>query len=169
MKNRIVLGLSFLSVCLLTACSFSVPFVIENRSGNPISVRFKVKNWNNRPVQLIRDLSKRSDSNQNEWKQIPQEIYKVDNQSETVEVNLPPNHALQLGSADPYYIHREPYGDHFKLKMLEITGDNGSIKLEGNQVFEMFEEQKSGFNIFEPSVNAYVIRYKESKNAGTSE
>jgi hypothetical protein len=46
------------------------------------------------------------------------------------------------------------------IKTLKIAGKNGSIELNGNQVFEHFEPKTLCWALFGPDTGAYVIYYK---------
>ena len=151
----------FLSLCL-TGCSYSVSFIIENHSNENISIKYQTKNLKYgdltpRVMNLSQIGKKRI------WEKLSEANYKIDEEKGIVEVNILPNQAFELTNTDPYWIKQDPYGEHFNIKSLDISGQNGAIQVEGNQVFEIVEPQKTRWKIFGPDVNSYILRYKETQ------
>ncbi len=147
----------------LCSCSYRVSFIIENRSNSNIAIKYQTKNlYYGDLVPRVKSLN---DINNREilWEILSEEKYKIDKEKGIVELNLSPNQGFELTTADPFWTHHEPYGDHFNIKTLSISGENGSIEIKGNQVFEIFEAQKVRFNFFGPNVGGYILRYKESE------
>lgn len=161
MKKLILISLVLSLSLFLSGCSMRVSFIIENLSNANISIKYQTKNLHY--GDLTPRVKNLSEVNKNTpWEKLPEENYKIDEKKGIVELNISPNQAFRLTTADPFWTHHEPYGDHFNVKSLSISGQNGVIQIEGNQVFEIFEPQKSRWGIFGPDVNGYILRYKES-------
>jgi hypothetical protein len=164
MKKFTLLSLILSLSIFLSGCSYRVSFIIENLSHSSIVVKYEAKkpNWNDLTpyVKNLNEINNREKS----WEKPTEDKYKFDKEKGFVEVTIEPNQALQVTSVDPFWTYHEPYGDHFNIKMLSIFGQNGSIQIEGNQVFEIFEPQKVKFNLFGPGVSGYIFRYKESES-----
>ena len=160
----LLLSLVVCSSLFLTGCSTSVSFIVENLSRDIITIKYETKNPNwSSLTPYISDLNSKNSNKGEEWRKAATEDFKIDKEKGMVEVNLRPNQGLRVASEDPYYISKDPYGDHFNLKNLSIVGKNGSIKLEGNQVFEMFQPESKGWSFILPNYPNYVLRYKESE------
>lgn len=161
MRKTILLIFVCCTSIFLSSCSYIVPFIIENQSSGIISIKYQTKNLNNGDlIPSIKNINEIN--NDTPWEKLIEGQYKIDKEKGIVEFNLQPNQAFRLTNIDPFWTHHEPYGDHFNVKMLSISGDNGSIEIKGNQVFELFEAQKVRWALFGSDVNSYIFRYKES-------
>jgi hypothetical protein len=159
MKQLILILVIVLNVFLLSSCQIYSDFVIVNTSKDFIEVKYELKNVNYKSgVPYFTSLEKFS-KDKYEWQEGSKEQYKIDKENGTVEVRLAPNEVLKVESVDVFWIHEKPY-EYFNIKNLNITGKNGSIKIEGNQVFEQFQPEYKGWSLFGNYPN-YVIYYKE--------
>jgi hypothetical protein len=161
MKNFVLLFIVICSILLLTSCSFRVSFIVENLSRGSIIVAYEAKKA---PLDnyIPRVKSMNNPNNENNWEELPSEKYKLDKEKGIIEVNLSSNQALQVAFEDPYDIDKNPYGDDFNLKNISIVGENGSIKVEGNQVFEMFRPENKAWWSPLPNYPNYIFRYRET-------
>lgn len=115
----------------LSSCSYSVSFIIENHSNENISIKYQTKNLH--CVMNLGEVGKNR-----AWEKLSEANYKIDEEKGIVELNILPNQAFELTKTDPYWIKHDPYGEHFNIKSLDISGQNGTIQVAGNQVFEIF-------------------------------
>ena len=148
------------SILILSGCSFVADFVVVNNSGDFIEISYETKN---KPgyKSITPYLVNLNDFNNNkkEWREIPQDQYKIDSEKPTVEIKLAPNEVLRFESVDASRIQLNPY-EELNTKRIKISGKNGSITLEGNQVFEQLKPQTSRWILFGPETGTYAIFYK---------
>lgn len=155
-KKILLLCLVVCSTLILSGCSFSADFVVINNSADFIDVKYEINE--SLPPKFAKS-EEFNNSNGTEWRELSQDRYKIDEQKRIVEVKLAPNEALRVESVDAYGIKTNPYGE-LSIKTLKIAGKNGSIELNGNQVFEHFEPKTLRWALFGPDTGAYVIYYK---------
>lgn len=153
MTRKFLLALSFASVALLSACSYSYDFVVVNKSEGVIEVRYKLKQLTpetpgkfvdlNPPAKLSLEEFEKSKL---EWRELPQEQYHFDNLAGTVTVSVAPDEVLLVDDS-----HDPRDENQFGLASIKITGAKGSIILEGEQAQTQFKFD---------SDTKYVLQYK---------
>ena len=153
-------SLIFCSAIILSGCSFVADFVVINESEDFIEIVYETKNKPDyksiKPYLLdLKDFN----NNKKEWREFPQDRYKIDNEKAIVEVKLAPNEVLRFESVDASRIQEKPY-EELNTNRIKISGKNGVINLEGNQVFDQSKPKTSGWVLFGPSVGTYAIYYK---------
>ncbi|HEX8638955.1 MAG TPA: hypothetical protein VF692_12880 [Pyrinomonadaceae bacterium] len=156
MKKIFLLCLVVCSTLILSGCSFRADFVVINNSQDFIDVSYEI---NDSMPPKFANIEAFDNSNGTEWRELPQDRYKIDDQKRMVEVKLASNEALRIESVDAARIKTNPYSE-LSIQTLKITGKYGSVELKGNQVFENFEPKTLRWALFGPDTGAYVIYYK---------
>jgi hypothetical protein len=159
-KKNFLVNLTIFITVFLSACSFSADFVIVNNSGAFVEVSYETKHKPTyKSIKPYLVSLENFNSGNKEWREVPEDRLKIDNEKPIVEVKVAPNEVLRFESVDAGRIKSDPY-DELNTNRLTITGKNGSIILEGNQVFEQLEPQSSRWILFGPDTGTYAIHYK---------
>jgi len=156
MKRLIFTLFIISSTLLLSSCSIFCDFVVINNSNNFLDIQYERKsNELGKGLQYLYldDLKK----GKNEWKELPQDRFEFDQKNSTIKVRLAPNEVFRVEGMDVFYVNKQP-DEHFGLKSLSLVGRSGSIKYEGNQVFENFKPE--GWDWFTRNATIYTITYK---------
>jgi hypothetical protein len=156
MKKLFLLSLIIYSSLILSGCSFYADFVVMNNSKDVIQISYETSA--SLPPKFAKS-EEFNNSNGTEWRELPQDRYKIDDEKRIVEVSLAPDEVLRIKSVDASRIKANPYSE-LNMKTLKIVGKNGSIELKDNQVFEHFEPKTLRWVLFGPDTGAYVLYYK---------
>jgi hypothetical protein len=152
MKHTVFLTTLLASVLLLSACSTREDFVVLNKSGGVVEVRYKLKRCTpetpgkyvdtNPPAKLRVEEFQKSD---HVWTALPKEQYKYDGLTCTFTVNVSPNEVLLVGYTYNYQGHDSESSElHFRFDNLLIMGSKGTVRLEGRQAQTQFIKIESG-------------------------
>ena len=133
------------SVAALAACSYSTNFVVVNAANDIIEVRYRLK----KPmdplapsrlpevpsIKLISELDR-----QIPWRELPTSRFTFDPNTREAVISLMPGEALRVeqrkrngGSQD-----NERDATNFSLEEISITGTNGVLTFQGEQVWKSF-------------------------------
>ena len=152
--RRQSLSIFFLILALLfSACSYHNDFVIANRSGSSMQVRYRLKRWT--PESTFQQLGVKAPAKVSfnefkkaefQWRQLENDEYQFDRLTGTFTVNVSNEEVLLVDDAFNY----DGREDQFDLASIKIVGAFGSIDLEGKQAQSQFrlEDKK------------YVITYR---------
>lgn len=145
------LGALVLTACVfwLTGCSRGVLFIVTNRSGGSIEVRYKMKlspsgslvECDTPGVKPISQL----EANQ-PFRQLADSEYKLDRANRVVVVSLKPQETLRITVTR--YLENDDdermMASRFCVEEIEVTGDRGKSQFQGDQAYFAFNEQHSG-------------------------
>lgn len=148
MKKTFLLGLILLNTLILTACSFTIDFIVVNKSNAPIEVEYTFKhspeNLDNINFQPYRINSADWDSwfgNKDEkWIKLSQTEYKLETESSRCRIKLDPKQALRILRTHDSMYFDENY-ENFEIVNIKLIGENGIVIFEGNQIFKQFEKK----------------------------
>ena len=152
MKHAISLVTLLASALLLSACSTQEDFVVLNKSGGAIEVRYTFKRCTPEPPGKDVNISPPSElgiaefrKSDHVWAALPKERYKYDSLTCTLTVRVSPNEALLVASTYNYRGHNSEGSElKFDLENLSITGPKGVVRLEGRQTQTQFIRIESG-------------------------
>lgn len=145
-------------VVLLSGCSYRAQFLLINRSGKEITVRYRIHNTEKMmafPMLGIATLMQFEDDNT--YNPLPADRFTVDREKLEYTVGLNDQEVLFLTMADIRDIHDEPV---FKsgISELSIKSDSGEVSFSGDKVFSQFEPGRRGLFPADPLL--YKITYK---------
>lgn len=146
-----VIGLAV--IC--TGCSFVISFNINNLSGRPIAIRYSLKNTHHGLGPVLVDRN--GEEGGPKHSQFGDGRINVDMQNRIVEFKLLPNEEVQLFSVTDRF--DEKYEQEFNLTSLHISEGDGSITLEGDQVFKSFRPIRKDWYEFGPEIIGFVFEY----------
>jgi hypothetical protein len=139
--KSILLSALTLSVFNTIGCSYTTDFVLVNNSGEPIAIRYIVKESKlfpedfDRPpvapsVSPIKNLS-----DQTRWKVLSGTEYKFDSPSRTVSMQLMPGYGLRIDKRNLQDAGQDEASKsrNFGIETIEMTGTKGEILLTGEQ------------------------------------
>ena len=157
MKRVVVAFFVALMTLGLTACSFRAHFILVNKSGKEIRVRYKLSETQNLiafPMLGISTVEQLKEHNN--YDPLPPDRYTVDKENLIYNVKLNDREILFLTMVDIRDIHEEPV---FKSGMseLSIENDSGSSAYSGDTIFPQFVP--SGGGIWPGSPLRYTITY----------
>ncbi|HEX8163369.1 MAG TPA: hypothetical protein VF538_15975 [Pyrinomonadaceae bacterium] len=152
MKHAISIVTLLASALLLPACSTQEDFVVLNKSGAAIEVRYTFKRCTPEPpgkdvgVHPPSALSiAKFQKSDHVWAALPKERYNYDSLTCTLTVGVSPDEALLVASAYNYRGHNSEGSEiKFNLENLSIAGSNGTFRLEGRQTQTQFIRIESG-------------------------
>lgn len=151
MKRQNILIIIIISVIIVSACSVRNDVVVVNDSDEPIEVQYQFEPNTSTstpsptPIRPPAKLNaKEILASGRQWRDVPEEQFHYDNLTGRVTVTLAPAEALLIG----YVYNHNAY--YLNLANLSITGEWGSIRLEGRQAHTQFREESG----------SYLIRYK---------
>lgn len=128
-------------VLLLSACSYHNEFVIVNRSGSSMQVRYRLKRWT--PESTFQQLGVKAPAKvsfnefqkaEYQWRKLENDEYQFDRLTGTFTVNVSNEEALLVDDATNY----DGRESQFDLASIRIAGAFGSIDLEGRQAQNQF-------------------------------
>jgi hypothetical protein len=133
------------AVSLFSACSYITDFAVLNESGQPIEVRYKVKNYPGpftppvAPATI--STSQLSTKGNEQWSQLTSAGYQLDQQSRTVTVRVLAHQALRIATLHNYGGH-EDSGDaqEFPVDEIIIMGVDGERRFMGQQARTTFSK-----------------------------
>jgi hypothetical protein len=132
------------------SCSVSNPFVVINESASDVQVTYVKKPFGEQPaagmdyfaldapalqtVSGIRDWSR-------DWQPLDRERAGYDDATGTFKLTLKPEYGVRVADVTNYFGHDQ---DDLQVRIgeLQLTGKNGTIRLEGEQVRKQFVERK---------------------------
>ena len=132
-------------VSLFAACSYITDFVVVNQSDQTVEVRYKIKHFPGPfapPVAPATIANSRlSTKGGQEWIELTSDQYQLDEENRTVIVELASYQALRIARMHHYMGH-EYAGDaeDFPLEEVIVTGEQGDLKLVGQQARVTFLE-----------------------------
>ena len=136
----------FFAMCLITitclitsACSYRINFVVINKSNSVLEVEYTVVHRDSNPSKMSLDVWDKW-FGEKQWQEISQEEYQFDAETEKFKVNVAPNEVLKVLSTWDGMYFIEDY-KNFEIISIKISGKNGTIAYEGNQLFKQFEEK----------------------------
>ena len=139
---------------LLTACSYRFDFVVTNKSGKPIEVRYQLKRYTpetpekfvdtNPPAKLSEEEFKKFEHH---WHELSKGQYDFDTRTGMYTVSVTPDEVLLVDFAYNY----QGTESEFDLASIQITGAYGSIELHGREAQTSFAYESN---------RTYVIRYR---------
>jgi hypothetical protein len=154
--KRYLIILTFASVLLLSACSYTSNFVVLNESEQPIKVQYKIKNSPSEPLQLIGEPAKTAGANlrngDKQWRILKSDEYQLDREARTITIDVMPHEALRVMYITNYGGHDDASeANKFKIDEIIVTGAHGEAKYQGEQIRRQFTEA---------SETLYVLTYK---------
>ena len=151
--TSVIIGLVMLS----TGCSFVISFNINNLSGQTITINYSLKDLQHGGLSP-RLVGENSDDKKTKFIPIPEDRLRVDIENRIVDLKLLPNENVELFSV----IDRldNDYEEEFSLSNLRITGTDGSVSLEGRQVFKSFRPIKKNWYAFGPEITGFVLEHR---------
>ena len=158
MKRVVV---AFFVACMtlgLTACSFRAHFILVNKSGKEVRVKYKLHEAHNFiafPMLGITTIEQLQEHNN--YDPLPPNRYTVDTDNLIYNVKLNDREILFLTMVDIRDIDEEPV---FKsgLSELSIENESGSVTYVGDMIFPQFVP--SGGGIWPGAPLRYTITYK---------
>ncbi|MEP6788300.1 MAG: hypothetical protein ABJB40_07710, partial [Acidobacteriota bacterium] len=99
-----------------------------------------------------------TDKNTTEYSPFPEDRISVDAKNRSVEFKLLPNENVELFSVNDKLDN--DYEKEMNLANLRINSADGSISLEGRQVFKSFRPIKSSWYSFGPETSGFVLEYR---------
>ncbi len=150
--------LSLALLLLLSGCSTREDFVVLNRSGEVVELRYKIKRCtgdmsgdNSETHQPHKLTVKEFQKSDRAWNRVSKADYKYDARDCSYTVKVAPDEATLVDYA---YNYRGPDSEgselHFEVEALSIKGAKGEILLEGRQAQTQFKLESG----------AYVITYE---------
>lgn len=143
MKKLLLLNLIITMVLISSACSYSVNFVVLNHSNEQIEVEYTLKNpgldGESTPFKMSQDEWNRW-FGESKWRQISQDEYRFNTETKKITVKAAPNEVVRILSMSDGIYFVENY-EHFQVTNIKISGKNGTIIYEGNQLYKQFEEK----------------------------
>ena len=139
---RRLLALALLALILLSAaCSYHNEFVIVNRSGSSVQVRYRLKRWS--PESTFQELGVKTPAKvsltefrkaEYQWRRLVGDEYQFDRLTGTFTVNVSNDEVLLVDDVTNY----DGREDQFDLASIKIVGPFGAIDLEGRQAQNQF-------------------------------
>ena len=126
---------------LLSACSYHNEFVIVNRSGSTVQVRYRLKRWT--PESTFQQLGVKTPAKvsltefrkaEYQWQRLVGDEYQFDRLTGTFTVNVSNDEVLLVDDVTNY----DGREDQFDLASIKIVGPFGAIDLEGRQAQNQF-------------------------------
>lgn len=147
MKKIFLLSFVVLSTLFLTACSYSVNFILVNDSNAPIEIEYEsifqlktLEDTELQPYQMnYSDLTSWFGDKSKNWKKLSANEYSFDAENQKCKITLAPGKALKILSTNDMMYFIEDY-DGFEITKIKLTGKNGVVIFEGNRMFTQFEE-----------------------------
>jgi hypothetical protein len=135
---------------LISACSFSIPFVVINSSEGQLEIYYELKPSGMMPHENVRKPLVASvqefNSGDFQWRGLPSDKFVLDLEKGIVKAIIQPNEVLQIESEDSIDVDQKP-SEHFDIKKLSLNGTSGLVTYEGNQIYKQFKrEEKSWFS-----------------------
>ena len=160
MKYFLAFTIIILSL-LISACSFSTPFVVINSSEGQIEIYYELKPSGMMPHENIRKPQVASveefNSGKFQWRELPPDKFVIDSEKGTVKAIIQPNEVIEIESEDGIGVNEKP-SEHFDIKKLNLNGASGLIGFEGNQIYKQFKREEKSW--FSPGGTVYVFYYK---------
>jgi hypothetical protein len=141
---------------LTLGCSFHIGFNIRNMSDQAITVRYSLKDSGNGLLPQL--VSEKRAENGTNYIPIPQERLDVDIENRVVEIRLLPNENVELFAVHDNLDNK--YVKDFNLTRLCITGADGTIYLEGPEIFKSFRSIRKSWYDFGPEIVGFVYEYR---------
>lgn len=139
-------------ISMFAACSYITDFAVVNQSGQVVEIRYRIKRFPGpfappvAPATMA--ASRLSTKGGQEWKDLPSNQYRLDEENRTVIVELAPQQALRIARMQ-HYLGHEDVGDaeEFPVEEVIVTGAQGELRLLGQQARVMFSEMSKALYI----------------------
>jgi len=146
---------------LISACSFSTPFVVINSSNSQLEVYYELKPSGMMPNENLRKplvLSvEEFNGGNSQWRELSLDKLTIDSEKGIVKAIIQPNEVIEIESEDSIGVDKEP-SEHFDIKKLKLDGTSGLITFEGNEIYKQFKREEKRW--FSPGGTVYVFYYK---------
>ena len=143
MRYLLPAGLALL-VFSFAACSYSTDFVVVNESGQPIEVRYKIREAPVGPRDFSgtpskKDASQLGKGNRTPWRKADASEFRLDAVNRTVTVVVLPHEALWITSMF-HYIGDEDPNDvaNWPIEEISVTGAGGAMTFTGQKSRQSF-------------------------------
>ncbi len=157
MKYRSIFVLLILGISVLTtSCSFSIGFDIRNSSDRPITIRYSLK-----PSDDIRFPRLVVDPNGNggsKYSEFPYERIKRDIENRVCEFTLLSGEEAEVLST--YDKQSNEYEKEFAIAKMYISNGEGSVTLEGDEIFKKFRPITKNWYTFGPEIRGFIYEYR---------
>ena len=140
--KRLFIGLGLLIAVLgLSSCQSIDHFVVVNGSNAVVEVVYTFVRTSSGYMNLVKprwlEAANLTEADRT-WEPIQSDLYLIDAQEGRVTVQLAPGKALLLNTASNYREDSAAADTSFGISSLALTGEKGSIKLEGGQARKLF-------------------------------
>ena len=154
--ERVLIPLTFVSVLLLTACSYTSSFVIVNATDQPLEVRYKATGSLSDPIQMVGVPAQTTEASlrvsDREWQTLSSEQYSVNREARLITVRVMPHEALRVARITNYRGHSDASTTStFIIEEISLTGASGEVRLQG-------AEARRGF--VAESESLYTLTYR---------
>ena len=141
--RRILLSLLILCAATHTACSYLTDFVVVNESGQPIEVRYRVKE-SRPPVEtgtLAKIATSQLDDGNKQWQALTPAQYQLSQESRMVTVRLMPDEALRVAIMHHFTgVEDRSDVENFPIEEISVTGSSGELKFTGEQALKIYSK-----------------------------
>ena len=144
--RRVVLFSLMVATLVASGCSYRTDLVVVNLSDKPVEVRYRFRSYPNSNGDFhppdspaIKTANELNDDVA--WRNLTTDQYIVDSSSRSVRLTLPPRTALRMISISGPGVAKERDDPSFPLTELVVSGANGVVMLQGEQVRKSFNEE----------------------------
>lgn len=156
-KRRLLLtGVIAGLAVIVSGCSYVIRFNLRNLSGQTITVNYTVKDIQNGLTPML--IQRSATENRTETVPIPDDRIRIDIENGSVEFKLFAKEEVELDSTIDG--SESDYEKTFNLRNLRIAGEEGSVHLEGREVFKRFQPIKKSWYQFGPETIGFVFEYR---------
>ena len=139
----IILGFLLALASLCAGCSYTTEFVVINESGNPIEVRYRLKDFPGpfapriAPATMTTGQLRAGDQL---WSQLSAAQFRLEPDERRVVVRVMPNQSLRVERMHRagMQVDETDEAKVFSIEEMIILGANNEIKLQGEQVRKSF-------------------------------
>lgn len=136
-------------------CSFRISYILKNLAGKTVVVKYRVKS-----VQdgFAPSLVRKSEAEGTQFVPIPDDRISLDFENRSIEFKMLADEMVEL----EHTIDRRDseYEQEFNLESLQIIAEDGSVSMEGRDLFKSFRPVRKSWYAFGPEIVGFELEYR---------